>query len=60
MGIISSGRDTVSIATWHITNSANEWGILNSSFAEVFMIIVSYSFGFGRDLQKVAQVGTVL
>jgi len=39
-----------SIVTWHITNSANEWGILNSSFAEVFMILLSYHrIGCGCD-----------
>jgi len=26
------------LLAWHITNSANEWGILNGSLAGVFMI----------------------
>ena len=30
------------LLTWHITNSVNEWGILNGSLAGVFMILFSY------------------
>jgi len=29
------------LLTWHMTNSANEWGILNGSLAGVFMILIS-------------------
>jgi len=45
------------LLTWHITNSANEWRILNSSLTEVFMILLSYHrFVCACDLSEITQV----
>ncbi len=44
------------LLTWHITNSANGWDILNGSLSGVFMILFSYHrFGWGCDLKKLSQ-----
>ena len=45
------------LLTWHITNSANEWGILNGPLAGVFMILFSYRRSrTGCDLHMVSSV----
>ena len=48
------------LLTWHNTNPANEWGILNGSLSVVFLILFSYQrFECGCDLWLISKASEV-